>query len=319
MMTNANHVPVMADEIVTLLAPALHVAHPTTYVDATLGLGGHAARMLATYPNTRLIGIDRDPSAIERASARLAAFKDRVQIVHAVYSEVGHIVAELAPAGVDAVLFDLGVSSPQLDESERGFSYANDAPLDMRMDPTTGVTAEEVVNSYSLGQLARVIATFGEERFAKRVAAAIVKEREGGRITSSARLAELVRDAIPAAARRTGGHPAKRTFQALRIEVNSELDALAAAIPAALDVLRLDGRIAVLSYHSLEDRLVKQAFAELAIDKTPIGLPTPLPEAMPELALVTRGAATPSEAEVEDNPRAASARLRVAQRIREAS
>jgi 16S rRNA (cytosine1402-N4)-methyltransferase len=309
----ASHVPVLTDRVLALLAPAV-VDHPAVVVDATLGLGGHAEALLAAHPALTLVGLDRDPEALRRSGERLALYAGRLRLVHAVYDELPTVLADLGLAGVDGVLFDLGVSSLQLDEPARGFAYAQDAPLDMRMDPTAGPTAAQVVNGYSAAQLARVLREYGEERFAGRIAAAIVRERARTPLTSTSRLAELVREAIPAATRRTGGHPAKRTFQALRIEVNGELDALRAALPAAIDALRVGGRIVVLSYQSLEDRLVKHALAERARSRTPPGLPVELPDAGPELRLLTRGE-TPSAAETAANPRAASARLRAAERI----
>ena len=309
------HVPVLRDRVLALLAPALD-GPSAVAVDATLGLGGHAHALLTAHPRLRLVGIDRDPEALRLAESRLAAFADRVSLHQAVYDELPAVLSSAGLARVDGVLFDLGVSSLQLDEARRGFAYAQDAPLDMRMDPSGGLTAEEVVNSYPVEELARVLRDYGEERFARRIAAAVVRARP---VTSSARLAELVRDAIPAAARRTGGHPAKRTFQALRIEVNRELDALRAALPAAIGAVRVGGRVVVLSYHSLEDRIVKRAFAAGATDSSPPGLPVPLPSAAPVLRVLTRGAEPPTEAEVAANPRAASARLRAVTRHPEES
>ncbi len=239
--------------------------------------------------------------------------------MHAVYDRIADVLDDLGlgrPDGVDGILFDLGVSSLQLDVADRGFAYAQDAPLDMRMDQSMGPTAEQVVNGYSVRELARVLREYGEERFALRIAQAIDRQRRVAPLRSTAQLAELVRQAIPAATRRVGGHPAKRTFQALRIEVNDELGAVRTAVPAALDALTVGGRIAVLSYHSLEDRIVKQSLAALATDTTPVGLPVELPEHGPQLRLLTRGAEPASEAEVAANPRAASVRLRAAERIR---
>jgi 16S rRNA (cytosine1402-N4)-methyltransferase len=284
-------------------------------VDATVGLGGHAEAVLAEFPAVRLIGLDRDPQALDRSAQRLARFGDRVRLTKAVYDELPEVLDELQRSSVDSALFDLGVSSMQLDEPARGFSYAQDAPLDMRMDPTTPTTAEEIVNTYPPAALARIIRVYGEEKFARRIADAIVAERGRSRLTSSARLAELVRDAIPAPARRTGGHPAKRTFQALRIEVNGELAALEAALPAAVDSLDVGGRIVVLAYHSLEDRIVKRVLAQRARSTAPVDLPVEPPGTAPTLRLLTRGAERPSEEEVAANPRAASARLRAAERI----
>ncbi len=246
-------------------------------------------RCWPSVPDTVLIGLDRDPEALAHSRRRLAGYADRVHLVHAVYDELPTVLRRLGLDTVDSVLFDLGVSSMQLDEVERGFAYARDAPLDMRMDPTTGMTAAEVVNTYPPGDLVRILREYGEERFAPRVVGAIVREREQHRITSSARLAELVRDAIPAATRRTGGHPAKRTFQALRIEVNRELAVLEAALPAALDALAVGGRIVVMAYQSLEDRLVKRAFAQRARSTGPVDLPVELPGTGPSLRLLSLG------------------------------
>jgi len=312
------HVPVLLERTLTLLEPAL-AGRPATMVDATLGLGGHTAALLAAHPELTVVGLDRDQEALRRSGERLARYADRTHLVHAVYDQLPDILDDLGIERVDGVLFDLGVSSLQLDEADRGFAYAQDAPLDMRMDRSRGITAERVVNTYSAAELTRVLREYGEERFAARIAAAIVRARSSAPLTSSARLAELVRDAIPAATRRTGGHPAKRTFQALRIEVNAELDVLGSAVPAALAVLRVGGRIVVLAYQSLEDRIVKRAFAEVTTSKTPVGLPVELPDQAPRFRLLTRGSEAASAEEVAANPRAASVRLRAAERIREAA
>ncbi|WP_219463422.1 16S rRNA (cytosine(1402)-N(4))-methyltransferase RsmH [Nonomuraea rhizosphaerae] len=309
------HVPVMLDRVLELMAPALTGSRPVV-VDANLGLGGHSEALLARHPSLHLIGIDRDPFAIEFSTRRLAAYADRATLVHTTSDRLAEVLAEAGLESVDGVLFDLGVSSPQLDEAERGFAYSYDAPLDMRMDTDQELTAEKVVNTYSAGQLTRILREYGEERFAPRVASLIIKERGKDPITSTKRLAEIVRQAIPAATRRTGGNPAKRTFQALRIEVNAELVALEAALPAALDALALGGRVVVLSYHSLEDRLTKQVLVARTRDTSPPGLPVPLPAHQPRFRLVTRGAELPGEEEEARNPRAASARLRAAERIR---
>ena len=315
--TAAAHVPVLLERVLELLAPSLDEVGAVV-VDATLGLGGHSEALLAAHPQLRLVGLDRDPEALARSARRLAPYADRIDLVHAVYDELPAVLAGLNIDRIQAALFDLGVSSMQLDLVERGFSYAQDAPLDMRMNPEDELTAEAVVNEYPVPALARILRDYGEERFALRVAQAIDRRRKRGPITSSAELAELVREAIPAATRRTGGHPAKRAFQALRIEVNAELAAVEAAVPAALESLAVGGRIVVLSYHSLEDRIVKRAFADLAVDKTPPGLPVPLAEAGPQIRLLNRGAEPATEAEIEANPRAASVRLRAAERIRAA-
>lgn len=313
--TPAGHVPVLLERVLTLLGPAL-TDRDAVAVDATLGLGGHAEALLAAHPRLTLVGLDRDPQALARSRERLAPFAQRIHLVHAVYDRMPEVLDELGLPEVDGVLFDLGVSSMQLDHAERGFAYAQDAPLDMRMDQTSGETAADVVNGYPVSELARILREYGEERFALRIAQAIDRRRRVAPLRSTADLAELVREAIPAATRRHGGHPAKRTFQALRIEVNAELAAVRAAIPAALDALRVGGRIAVLAYHSLEDRIVKQAFAALATDTTPAGLPVTLPGRGPQLRLLTRGAEPAGADEVAANPRAASVRLRAAERIR---
>jgi 16S rRNA (cytosine1402-N4)-methyltransferase len=308
------HIPVFLDRVLALLAPAL-ADRPAVAVDATLGLAGHAAALLAAHPELTLVGLDRDPAALELAGRRLAAYRDRTHLVHAVYDELPAVLARLGRSTVDGVLFDLGVSSMQLDQPARGFAYAQDAPLDMRMDPGAGPTAADVLNGYSAAELARVLREYGEERFAGRIAAAVVRERARRPIRSTGELVALVRDSIPAPARRTGGNPAKRTFQALRIEVNRELDALGAALPAALDALRPGGRIVVLSYHSLEDRIVKRVLVARAHGDTPAGLPVELPGHGPTFRLLTRGAEVPGEAELAANPRAASAKLRAAERL----
>ena len=310
------HVPVLLERCLELLAPALDTERPV-HVDFTLGLGGHAEAVLEAHPTAVLIGLDRDTEALEHARRRLRAYSDRTHLVHAVYDELPEVLDRLGFDHIHSGLFDLGVSSLQLDEPDRGFSYARDAPLDMRMDQSRGVTAEDVVNDYEPGELVRILRVYGEEKFAPRVVSAIVRERSMTRITSSARLAELVRDAIPAAARRTGGNPAKRTFQALRIEVNGELAALESAVPAALDALVPGGRLAVMSYQSLEDRIVKRAMAARARSTGPIDLPVELPGTGPTLRMLTRGAELPGEAEVAANPRAASVRLRAVERLKD--
>jgi 16S rRNA (cytosine1402-N4)-methyltransferase len=313
-MTAPSHVPVLLDRVVALLAPAL-LRPGAVFVDATLGLAGHSEAVLRSCPQARLVGVDRDPHALELAGARLAAFEDRATLVHAVYDEIPEVLAELGIESADGILFDLGVSSMQLDVRERGFAYAEDAPLDMRMDDSAGITAAEVLNTYPVADLARILRTYGEEKFARQIARAIVRARETEPFTGSARLVELVRETIPAPARRTGGHPAKRTFQALRIEVNDELGVLRRAIPAAIDSIGVGGRIVVMSYQSLEDRLVKQAFTAATTSTLPPDLPVVPPGHEPPLRSLTRGAEKATPAEIAQNPRAASVRLRAVERV----
>ena len=315
-MTNPAHVPVLLDRVVALLAPALQ-RPGSVLVDTTLGLGGHAEAVLERCPEARVVGIDRDPRALDRSRERLQPYAERVTFVHAVYDRLRAVLDELRLESVDGVLFDLGVSSMQLDLRDRGFSYAEDAPLDMRMDDTAERTAADVVNSYPVEELARVLREYGEERFARRIADRIVRERTREPFDRSARLVEVVRSAIPAATRRTGGHPAKRTFQALRIEVNDELAVLRRALPASVDALGVRGRVVVMAYHSLEDRLVKQTFARYTRSDVPADLPVVPESHRPPLRLLTRGAEKASEAEVEANPRARSVRLRAAERVKE--
>jgi 16S rRNA (cytosine1402-N4)-methyltransferase len=311
-------VPVLLDRVVALLTPAL-TAPGAVVVDCTVGMGGHAEALLHAAPECRLVGLDRDPEALRRSGERLAPYAGRTTLVHAVYDALPEVLDDLGLAQVHGLLFDLGVSSLQLDDAGRGFAYAQDAPLDMRMDPTRGTSAADVVNGYDARALARVLREYGEERFATRIAAAIVRARETEPFSGSARLAELVRSAIPAATRRTGGHPAKRTFQALRIEVNDELGVLRRAIPAALDTLAVDGRLVVLSYQSLEDRIVKSTLVARATSSVPVDLPFVPEGSQPELRLLVRGSEGAGAAELAANPRAASVRLRAAQKVRTAA
>jgi 16S rRNA (cytosine1402-N4)-methyltransferase len=313
-MPNPTHVPVLLDRVVALVAPALD-RPGAVFVDATLGLGGHSEAILDRCPEAHLVGIDRDQHALDLAGARLAAFEGRTTLVHAVYDEIPVVLAELGIEAVDGILFDLGVSSMQLDVRERGFAYAEDAPLDMRMDDTEGPTAADVLNQYPAADLARILRTYGEEKFARQIARAIVKARETEPFTDSARLVDLLRETIPAPARRTGGHPAKRTFQALRIEVNDELGVLRRAIPAAVDSIRVGGRVVVMSYQSLEDRLVKQAFASGTTSRVPHDLPVVPAGFEPPLRALTRGAEKATAEEITQNPRAASVRLRAVERV----
>ena len=314
------HVPVMLDEIVALLAPALQPSDATrqpVLVDGTLGLGGHAAALLEACPQARLIGLDRDTDALAAATERLSPYADRIELVHAVYDQLPAVLADLGISSVQGILLDLGLSSLQIDRTERGFSYATDAPLDMRMDRTDPLTAEQVINTYSAADLSRILRDYGEERNARRIAEAICRERDRQPIIRSGQLVQIIADATPVrrGPGQRGGHPAKRTFQALRIEVNHELDALRSVLPDAVAALDVGGRIAVLAYHSLEDRLVKQVLRLAAEDRAPRDLPVVPPELQPELRLLTRGADRPPEQETVANPRARSARLRAAERI----
>ncbi len=319
------HIPVLLDRCVELLNPALTRQSPdgsgAVLLDATLGAGGHAERFLTEFPGLRLIGLDRDPDALWIAGERLAQFGDRVVLVRTRYDGIEGVLAETGywasqvPLHVQGILFDLGVSSMQLDRTERGFSYAADAPLDMRMDPDATLTAAEVVNTYDEKTLTRVLREFGEERFAGRIAAQIVRRRARRPFATTGELVELLYDAIPAPARRTGGHPAKRTFQALRIVVNGELDSLRDALPAALGALAPGGRIVVMAYQSLEDRIVKNQFAAATASRTPPGLPVELPGHEPEFVALTRGAERAHPEEIELNPRSAPVRLRALEKV----
>ena len=307
-MTDFIHIPVMADRIVEIFRPV-----PTgVLVDATVGGGGHARLLLEARPDLRLVGIDRDPAALAAATEVLAPFGDRVTLRHARFDDLETVMTEVQPP-VSGVLFDLGVSSPQLDRGERGFSYRHDGPLDMRMNPSDQWTAADIVNGYPELELVRMLQEHGDERFAIRIAAAIVASRP---IETTAQLAAIVRDAIPAAARRRGGHPARRTFQALRIEVNRELDILPTAIDAALELTAPRGRVAVLSYHSGEDRIVKERFRHAVTGgcTCPPGLPC-VCDAVQTVRLLRPGAWKPTAAEVQANPRAESARLRAVEKL----
>jgi 16S rRNA (cytosine1402-N4)-methyltransferase len=318
--TGERHIPVLRDRCVSLIAPAVTSAESAgrraVVVDATLGMGGHSESMLERFPKAHLVGIDRDTEALGLAGERLAPFADRTDLVHAVYDELPDVLADLGIEGVDGVLFDLGVSSLQLDERDRGFAYSYDAPLDMRMDTSRGITAAEVVNTYAAEDLLRIIRTWGEEKFAGRIATAIVRARQTDPFRTTAQLVEVIRGVVPAAAARTGGHPAKRTFQALRIEVNEELTVLERAVPAAIDSIVTGGRVVAMSYHSLEDRIVKSAFSAGTKSSAPVGFPVELEEHKAYLRSLTRGTEAPTAAEIEENPRAASAKLRAVERIK---
>jgi 16S rRNA (cytosine1402-N4)-methyltransferase len=320
------HIPVMADRVTSLLLPALTGptpgGRPPVLIDATLGRAGHARVLLEAVPELLLIGIDADVIAIEAGRALAERYPGRMTVAHVFYDHIAEIVADAGHRRVQGVLFDLGVSSPQLDDASRGFSYSHDAPLDMRMDQSAELTAARIVNEYPVPELARVLFEYGEEKFARRIGEAIARERAKEPISTTLRLSAIVKEAIPAAARRTGGNPAKRTFQALRIEVNDELGALRRALPAALDLLAPGGRFVALAYHSLEDRLVKRELTERTTDKTPPGIPLRAGDVLagtPRFRLLTRGAERPDAEELAANPRAASARLRAVERIREAA
>ncbi len=326
---NYGHVPVLKDRVTELLAPSVRAeGNQAVIIDGTLGAGGHTEFFLQSFPQAYVIGVDRDIHALQSAKERLSVFGDRFHPIHARFDHF-HAGIEAAAAnnvpscqlalehGISGALFDLGVSSMQLDQVERGFAYRVDAPLDMRMNDSESLTAAEVLNTYSHGELARVLKTYGEERFAGKIASAIVKEREKEPFSTSARLVELLYATIPAASRRTGGHPAKRTFQALRVEVNRELDAIEKVIPIITSMLVPGGRAVFMAYQSLEDKIVKKQFAELSRDKTPPGLPVDLPGHAARFRLVTRGAEKASPVEIEENPRAAPVRVRAIEALQE--
>ena len=305
----------MLERCLELLEPALNVPEPVV-IDATLGMGGHSEALLSRFSQLRLIGIDRDPDAIRLAGERLARFGDRAVLVHETYDG---IEAALGAAGVSAVhgiLFDLGVSSLQLDEAERGFAYSKDAPLDMRMDRTGDTTAADILATASATELARIFRDYGDEKLAKRYADAIVTERENAPLTSSAQLVQVLQDATPAKFK-NAGHPAKRVFQALRIAVNKELEVLESALPRAMAALAKGGRIVVMSYQSHEDRMVKRVFRGASTSTAPVDLPVDLPQFAPEFYLLTRGAETADQEEQARNPRSIPARLRAAERVRD--
>lgn len=322
------HVPVMRDRMVELVGMGVTAtgAQQPVIVDGTLGAGGHTSVFLETFPNAVVVGLDRDPNAIAQAEDRLAKFGDRFLSYRTRFDGLGaalddlmaqgRLPEELREVGVSGYLFDLGVSSMQLDQARRGFSYSQNAPLDMRMDPDSPLTAAEVLNTYGHGELAHVLSAYGDERFAGKIASAILREREEEPFSTSGRLVELLYRTIPAATRRTGGHPAKRTFQALRVEVNAELDSLSAVIPQVSDRLGLGGVAVYMSYQSLEDRIVKKALAELTANRTPHGLPVDLPNTAASFELMTRGAEKAPADEIERNPRSASVRVRALRRVR---
>ncbi|CAB4807489.1 unannotated protein [freshwater metagenome] len=309
------HVSVMRDRCIDLLEPAINASQNPVVVDATLGLGGHTEALLQKFPALHVIGIDRDADALQRATSRLEKYSDRLHTAHTTFDSIEDVVASFGYTNISGALFDLGVSSMQLDETNRGFSYSHDAPLDMRMDRTQSLTASEIVNNYEPGQLVRILRTYGEEKFATRVVEAIVKAREIETLNSTLQLATLVKNAIPAATRRTGGNPAKRTFQALRIETNDELGAITRALPIALNLLSVGGRLVVMSFQSLEDRIVKELFVASTTSGTPRDLPFELPEFAAKFSLVIRGSETPDARELTENTRSASVRLRAIERV----
>lgn len=315
MAGTTRHIPVMRDRCVELLS-----ATPKgVIIDATLGLGGHSEAILEANPELVVAGIDRDDRAIALASERLARFGDRFHTFHTTYDEIGDVAEQMRERtglAVVGILMDLGVSSMQLDEAERGFSYARSAPLDMRMDPTSEVTAASILATASVGELTRTFRTYGEEKYANRIAARIVEAREQAPLTTTDELVAIIRECIPQSAKRTGGHPAKRVFQALRVAVNDELRILAEALPRAIDALDVGGVLVVESYQSLEDRIVKQVFAAGATSTAPLDLPVIPESAKPRLELLTRGAERADERELEANPRSAPVRLRAVRKIR---
>ena len=318
--TADRHVPVMLERVLDLMAPGLEAARAAgrtpVALDGTLGMGGHTEAILRRRPDTIVVGIDRDTQALRLATERLSWAGDRLRTWHGTYDEVSEALADAGVEGVDAALYDLGVSSYQLDERERGFAYSYDAPLDMRMDPTAELTAETVVNTYPEAELRRIIRSWGEEKFAGRIAAAIVRSRAEEAFSSTGRLVEVIRGAVPAAAGKSGGHPAKRTFQALRIEVNEELDVLERALPEVMSRLNVGGRLVVMSYHSLEDRITKGQMTALATSTAPPGFPIELEEHAPVVKMLTRGVDKPTQHEIEENPRASSAKVRALEKIR---
>ncbi|MFC5369918.1 16S rRNA (cytosine(1402)-N(4))-methyltransferase RsmH [Arcanobacterium bovis] len=313
---NALHLPVLLRTCLDLMAPAIR-NDGSVVIDCTLGMGGHTEGILSEFPHVTVVGIDRDPQAIELASQRLQRFGERFHAVHTTYDDVDRVAAKYGQGGkVDAILMDLGVSSLQLDAVERGFSYAHEAPLDMRMNPSQGMSAKELLNSADSKEIARILRVYGEEKFAAKIAQEIVRRREIEALETTTQLVDIVRDSLPAAAKRTGGNPAKRTFQAIRIAVNSELSVLEAAVPRAIESLRVGGRLVVESYQSLEDRIVKDAFKQGLQATTPPGLPMELEDHKPYLKAVVRGALKADDDELARNSRAASVRLRAVERLR---
>ena len=309
---DAGHIPVLLHECIE----NLNIRPDGIYVDGTLGMGGHSEQIAGRLTTGTLIGIDRDETAIARAGARLAPFGDRVRLVHGNFRDTAAILDRLGIGAVDGMLFDLGVSSPQLDETQRGFSYMHDAPLDMRMDRTAGLTARDVVNGWSYEELRRLLFEYGEERYAPAIARHIVERREKAPIETTGQLVEVIRSAMPPAALREKQHPAKRSFQAIRIAVNDELGELPPMLRAAADHLNPGGRLAVISFHSLEDRIVKKTMQELATGCTcPPNFPVCVCGKKPKMKLVSRKPITAGDDELSYNPRARSAKLRVAEKL----
>lgn len=307
-----HHITVLQNEAVE----GLNIKANGVYVDCTLGGAGHSRAILERLQGGILIGIDQDDIALATAAERLESKDNTIHLVKSNFARLAHILDELGIAQVDGVLFDLGVSSPQLDEAERGFSYQHDAPLDMRMDQTAELTAFTVVNEWDEADLAQILFEYGEEKFARRIARKIIERRAVAPIASTFELAELIKEGIPAAARRTGGHPAKRSFQAIRIAVNRELEVFEQAIEAAITRLAPKGRVAVITFHSLEDRLTKEAFAAHSKGCTcPPDFPICACGNVPELRIITRKPITASEAELDENRRSRSAKLRIAEKI----
>lgn len=312
------HEPVLLERCIEILGEALH-GDSAILVDGTLGLGGHSEAFLLRFPKLVLVGIDRDENALRLAGERLAPFADRIHLVQAVYSEIPEVLEELGLNLADAVLLDLGVSSMQLDEKDRGFAYSFDAPLDMRMDSTEALTAANILNDYKEEELTRIFKTYGEERYARAIARQIVKVRSKSPFTTSKQLTDIISKVVPFIPGKSSGHPAKRVFQALRIEVNRELEILEDTVPAVIEALKVDGRVLVLSYQSLEDRIVKHALVAASTSSAPLDLPIELEQHAPILRLLVRGAEKATEEEITRNPRSASVRLRAAQKIRNAA
>lgn len=311
-MSEFHHVSVLLDECIE----NLNIRPDGIYVDGTLGGAGHSSQIAARLNTGRLIGIDRDPVALQAAGERLKPYKDRVTLVHSNFSEMAQVLADLNISGVDGILLDLGVSSPQLDDGSRGFSYMADAPLDMRMNNEDSLSAETVVNTWSQDELKRILYTYGEERYAPQIAAAICRRRENAPIKTTLELVDIIRSAMPPAALREKQHPAKRSFQAIRIAVNDELGAVEKVMKDAVDLLNPGGRLAIITFHSLEDRIVKTGMNDAAKGCTcPPSFPVCVCGKKPQVKLVSKKPIISTEEELKDNPRARSAKLRVCQKI----